>query len=39
MTTYGTAVGDYTCRAYVAGFLDGTIYNGRRQDGYVAFCF
>ena len=40
MTTYGTAVGDYTCLAYTAHFLNGHINNGYRQNsGYSAFCF
>ena len=39
MTTYGTAVGDYTCRAYYAYFRIGLVGNDPRQDDGYAFCF
>ena len=40
MTTYGTAVGDYTCIAYYANFLNGIVYNAYRQfNSLYAFCF
>ena len=40
MTPYGTAVGDYTCRAYNAHFLNGNVdYNRRQYTTFFAFCF
>ena len=39
MTTYGTAVGDYTCIVYLAYFLHGNVNTGGRQYDYSAFCF
>ena len=39
MTPYGTAVGDYTCYAYQAHFLNGSVSNHTRRSGNYAFCF